>query len=278
MSLVSSARAAARNNSTLKRAYHLVRNRYPALRELDAYVPYSSGGLRQLSDLTLQAVNQTPPLLDELARAAGAPRATTMTTEEFWRSLGAPDPAALAGLFDRHGSDKAAKHDYFLAYAAILADLGAPAAIAEVGLGSNNTDVPSNMGREGSPGASLRAFRDHLPDTQVYGADVDPRILFSEDRIETFHVDQTDPASVRALGASLPARLDLLIDDGLHTPNANLAVLTLGLEKVGPGGWIVIEDISPAARSLWEAVAGLLPGRECFVVDSRAALLFCVRT
>jgi hypothetical protein len=57
----------------------------------------------------------------------------------------------------------------------------------------------------------------------------------------------------------MPPRLGLVIDDGLHAPDANLAILSLGLELVRPGGWIVIEDISPAARVLWGLIASLLP-------------------
>ncbi len=86
----------------------------------------------------------------------------------------------------------------------------------------------------------------------IYGADVDERALFAEPSISTFHVDQTDLSSVERLGDHLPDRLDLVIDDGLHSPNANLAVLLLGLDKVHRGGWIVIEDIAPAAAAMWE--------------------------
>ena len=278
MSLVSSVRGVAANSQLAKGVYHVVRRRRRALRELDAYVPFSSGSLRQLTDLTYQAVSQTPVLLDDLGQVAGAPRAVKVGMQEFWRMLGSVDPEPLGSLLDRHGSDKAGRHDYYLAYAGIVDALGTPAAMLEVGLGSNNTDVPSNMGPPGSPGASLRAFRDYVQGCHVYGADVDRRVLFSEDRIDTFHVDQTDANSVRALAESLPDGLDLVIDDGLHTPNANLAVLCMALRKVRRGGWIVIEDINPAAESLWEAVAGLMPGHECYLVESRAALLFCVRT
>ena len=56
--------------------------------------------------------------------------------------------------------------------------------IFEVGLGTNNVDVPSNMGKDGKPGASLRAWRDYFPN-----ADIDTRILFKEDKIQTFYTN-----------------------------------------------------------------------------------------
>ena len=34
------------------------------------------------------------------------------------------------------------------------------------------------MGKNGTPGASLKAFKEYLPNTNLYGADVDKDILF----------------------------------------------------------------------------------------------------
>ena len=68
--------------------------------------------------------------------------------------------------------------------------------LLEIGLGSNNTDLVSSMGKEGKPGASLRAFRDFCINAEVIGADIDKRILFKEDRIKTFYVDQTNNSSL----------------------------------------------------------------------------------
>jgi SAM-dependent methyltransferase len=115
------------------------------------------------------------------------------------------------------------------------------------------------MGRQGKPGASLRAFRDYLPRACIYGADVDTRILFEEDRIKTFFVDQTDLASLESLGRRIAGDFDLIIDDGLHSPNANIAVLAFALKRLKPGGWVVIEDIVGDAAPVWHVVAALLP-------------------
>ena len=57
--------------------------------------------------------------------------------------------------------------------------------IFEIGLGSINTKIVSNMGKFGKPGASLRAFRDFCPNAIIYGADIDQSILFKEERIKT---------------------------------------------------------------------------------------------
>jgi hypothetical protein len=134
------------------------------------------------------------------------------------------DSEALSILFKNYGSDKSTKHNYHLAYSSILAQKkNLPIYIFEIGLGTNNIDVMSNMGTYGRPGASLRAFRDMYPEATVFGADIDKRILFSEERIATYFVDQTDMATLNELKNQFAnIRFDLIIDDGLHNSHANL--------------------------------------------------------
>jgi hypothetical protein len=93
----------------------------------------------------------------------------------------------------------------------------------------------------------------------IFGADIDKRILFHDERIETFFVDQTDSATFSKLEKSIPSNLDLVIDDGLHAPNANLETLKFGLKKIKIGAWVVVEDIAGEAVPLWQVVSALLP-------------------
>jgi hypothetical protein len=117
--------------------------------------------------------------------------------------------------------------------------------VFECGLGTNNPDVPSNMGERGKPGASLRVWRDYFHSAEIYGADVDRRVLFSEDRIKTFYVDQTDPAAIDAMWAQVgDVQFDLFIDDGLHTPDGAITLLKGSLHRVREGGLYVIEDVN----------------------------------
>jgi hypothetical protein len=89
---------------------------------------------------------------------------------------------------------------------------------------------------------------------------VDRRILFNEDRIATYYVDQTDDASFRELGNRLQNEsFDLVIDDGLHAPNANLATLAFALRSLKPGGHVVIEDIDARSLAIWKLVGTILP-------------------
>ena len=166
----------------------------------------------------------------------------------------------LAALFAQHGSDKSTVHNYYLMYAAILKgkrDL--PLNILEIGLGTNNTSLPSNMGKDGKPGASLRTWRDWAPKSTVFGADIDMNILFSEERITTHYVDQTDPSSLKTLAEQLHGtNFDLIVDDGLHNPWANLNTLHFALDLLKPGAVFVVEDILKEYLPIWKIAVTLI--------------------
>ena len=243
------------------------------------FTPNSAGDYELLARLTVQSINETLPELQALAAATGAGRLQRLPMQSV--PVSARDLEAAGELkqcLDRYGSDKANHHDYHLLYGRILADKARITAICEVGLGTNNVDVPSNMGVTGTPGASLRGFRDYLPTAKIYGADVDTRILFEEDRIKTFHVDQTDAGSFVTLGESVPGELDMFIDDGLHSPSANITTLRFALTKIKIGGWVVVEDIGEEAFPVWEVAAALLPAsHETFLIKCEKEWVFAVR-
>ncbi len=250
------------------------------LEGLPIFAPNSAGAANQRALLTIQAASQTFPLMLELLARTGTkiedptPLAKFADTSEKQAAA-----RRLKELFDQYGSDKGdTNHRYHLLYGALLASTDA-SALLEIGLGTNNVNVISNMTSHGQPGASLRAFRDYLPSAQIYGADVDRGILFNEERISTFFVDQTDLDSFSTLSAAVPAELDLIIDDGLHSPNANLATLVFGLNRLKVNGYFLVEDISPDALPIWQLVsAALLPSNyESDVIVTENKLLFLVR-
>ena len=72
----------------------------------------------------------------------------------------------------------------------------------------------------------------------------------------------------------MPDGLDLVIDDGLHAPNANLTTLAFGLQKIRKGGAVVIEDIARPALPLWKVVKALLSDKyQCELFQSGAPAL-----
>jgi len=249
------------------------------LKAFPSFAPNSSGSRQARGEVTARTIRQIIPLLHDFVEAANGGLQPVLDIADFSKTREDAEAAdAFKQRLDFHGSDKATVHDYHLLYGAILRDRDAIAKILEIGLGTNNTDIVSNMGENGRPGASLRAFRDFCPSAMIYGADIDRNILFAEERIETRFVDQSDTASLDELSANLPGDFDLIIDDGLHAPDANLATLRFGMAKVRIGGWVVIEDINPGQAAFWQVVAALVPGNfEKFLVKSRHSYLFVVR-
>src|SRR5690606_38861679 len=107
----------------------------------------------------------------------------------------------LCRLLREEGSDKGGGlHNFSSLYHYLFNDIRLEVKnIFELGLGTNNTLLPSNMGPHGVPGASLRAWRSYFPNANVIGADIDSNILFEEDRIRTFYCDQRDTKSIEFL-------------------------------------------------------------------------------
>jgi SAM-dependent methyltransferase len=248
--------------------------------ELPLFAPYSAGPFKALAQLTILAANQTFPFLVHFLEATGNEHIITsiVDAEQFCSDPESEKSAErLKCKFEVYGSDKSTLHNYHLIYGSILKNRESVSAVLEIGLGSNNADIVSNMKQAGKPGGSLRAFRDFLPNANIYGADVDKRILFEEDRIRTFFVDQTELQSFETLGKYVGTDFDLIIDDGLHSPNANIAVLAFALGRLKPGGWLVVEDISNSALPVWQVVAALIPaGYRPHLILARDAVVFAV--
>lgn len=165
----------------------------------------------------------------------------------------------LIELFNLHGSDKSYLHNYEIIYAHIFMNLPESINLLEIGLGTNNTTIISNMGKFGKPGASLRAFSEFLPESNLFGADVDKNILFESSNIRTFYIDQTNYETYSKFLKSVNyIKFDLIIDDGLHLQSANINTLYFALENLKNGGYLVVEDVPEFALDTWKIVKNLL--------------------
>jgi len=170
----------------------------------------------------------------------------------------------LCEIMGRHGSDKGsvsgtAWHNYTPFYHSIWEARQMDALrVFELGLGTNNVDLPSNMGANGKPGASLRGWAEYFPNSKVFGADIDRDILFHEERIDTFYCDQTSATDIAALWAqpALAAPFDIIIDDGLHRFDANVTFFENSIHKLAQGGVYIIEDVRIEDIPLFSAKIG----------------------
>jgi SAM-dependent methyltransferase len=162
-------------------------------------------------------------------------------------------PTELCRLMEKWGSDKGRenitnwKHNYTVVYTKLFAGLrDKPLRIFELGLGTNNVYLASTMAVNGVPGASLRAWEEYFPAAAVFGADIDRDILFAEGRVKTFFCDQTSPDAIRTLWSEpdLSDGFDIIVEDGLHTFDANVCFFENSVNKLRAGGIYIIEDIT----------------------------------
>lgn len=116
--------------------------------------------------------------------------------------------------------------------------------VFECGLGTNNPNLPSSMGISGKPGASHKVWRDYFPNAMVYGADIDRDILFQEQRIKTYYIDQLDSASILSFWDRVDVKdFDLMVDDGLHTFESGVTLFLGSISRLANHGIYVIEDV-----------------------------------
>ena len=95
-----------------------------------------------------------------------------------------------------------------------------------------------------SPGSSLRSWKALFPTAKIYGADIDKRVLFEEENIKTFFTDQLNKNELNKLKKNLNnIFFDVIIDDGLHTYEANINTFEVFEDSLSKEGLYFIEDI-----------------------------------
>jgi hypothetical protein len=150
----------------------------------------------------------------------------------------------LSNLFKQNGTDKS-NHAYDLIYIYLFKKFDYNfKKILEIGIGSRDLKIDGNMGYGAIPGASLLAFKKFFKKAFIYGADIDSTIKINYQGIKTFVVDQRSSKSLLLLSKKIKD-LDLIIDDGLHLPNANLLTFSILSKTLAHKGIYVIEDIDP---------------------------------
>lgn len=154
----------------------------------------------------------------------------------------------LCKIMHRNRSDKGlGHHNYTIEYERLFYKIRDTAKnIFEVGLGTNYIDVPSNMGLDARPGASLYGWREYFHNANIFGADIDTRVLFDDEKIRTFFVDQTDSYTIKQMWENTcfkDINFDVMIDDGLHHPHANVNFFKNSYQKLKLDGIYIIEDI-----------------------------------
>jgi hypothetical protein len=154
----------------------------------------------------------------------------------------------LCFMFDEIGSDKGVGwHQYSRFYNQLFSVIKKnPINLFEMGLGTNDPTITSTMGIDGNPGASHYIWKLFFRNANIYGADIDRKILFEESRLKTFYCDQLNVKDIHAMWTSdeLCAKsFMIIIDDGLHTFDAGVTFFENSIHKLLDGGVYIIEDI-----------------------------------
>lgn len=169
-------------------------------------------------------------------------------------------PTDLCLIMNKSGTDKAlysgiSKHNYTTVYHAFFKNIRQSSIrLFELGLGTTNPKFDSNMGPSGVPGASLRGWKEYFKKGEIFGADIDKSILFEEERIKTFYCNQLDYVSILSMWNfkdGLKDNFDIIIDDGLHTFEANVNFLKNSFQKLKRGGFYIVEDVLKKEIENW---------------------------
>tara|TARA_Y100001970_G_scaffold241294_1_gene304754 strand:+ start:428 stop:1138 length:711 start_codon:yes stop_codon:yes gene_type:complete len=154
----------------------------------------------------------------------------------------------LTNLMNLYGSDKGGKnnqHNYSEYYSELFFHKRMKIKyFLEIGLGTNDASKASNMGANGVPLASLKAWKDYFPNAKIFGADIDKNILKDEDRINTFYVDQTNPKTIKEMFDTIGVnKFDIILEDGLHQFEANITFFENSIKYLSKNGTYIIEDV-----------------------------------
>lgn len=164
----------------------------------------------------------------------------------------------MCEIMDRNGSNKNHRQHVFYTpfYDALFVNMD-PKFVMEFGIGSQNPGMPFNMrGQPTIPGGSLRGWREAFPGAIIFGGDIDEAVLFSDDRIRTYHVNAMDPSIISKMWERVKidipddARFQIIVDDAYHEFTANKNLFEGSVDMLATGGFYVIEDILQEEHNL----------------------------
>ncbi|HEY7008016.1 MAG TPA: class I SAM-dependent methyltransferase [Jatrophihabitantaceae bacterium] len=110
---------------------------------------------------------------------------------------------------------------------------------------SEYRDQPVNVLEFGvSHGGSLQMWKSYFGrSAHITGVDIDPRCAqFVEDRVDVVIGDQEDRGFLKGLGERLGS-VDVLIEDGGHTPGQQIATFEEMWPYISDGGVFLMEDL-----------------------------------
>ncbi len=162
------------------------------------------------------------------------------------------EPTELCELAFKYGSDKCPrlKHSYTPVYYEMFKDRrNSIKKVLEVGIGYYKTinGIPltfdQNLNRKNYHGAGLKMWRDFFTNAQIYGADIVPDALMTDERIATFLCDETKKEDIENLIRQTGSDIDIFVDDGSHRWRDQVFLAKTILPLLKKDVIYVIEDV-----------------------------------
>ena len=136
-------------------------------KNFEIYAPSIAGNSKKKGQITIDNINKIFPTIYLLIKKLGLKQEIVFSKSFCKNKKKIKQAIRLKKLFDFYGSDKSNFHDYHLIYSSLFENTLEVKKILEVGIGTNNINMLSNMGESGKPGASLMAFRDFFIKSKV---------------------------------------------------------------------------------------------------------------
>lgn len=163
----------------------------------------------------------------------------------------------LCEIAYKYGTDKCPqiKHCYTPYYYQMFKDKRTKIKkVLELGIGRfrNMQDkewvYDDNLKRKYFKGASLKMWRDFFPNAMVYGADIRPETLFSDERITTFLCDERKKEDLENLIKNIGSDIDLVVDDASHHVYDQIFASSTILPFLDKGATYIIEDVGHSRK------------------------------
>jgi O-methyltransferase len=172
-----------------------------------------------------------------------SPLLQTDNTEYYWIKTTDTELCKLGYKYVVDKSPYFGNHTYTSHYHNILKNKRNKIKVClEIGIGNTKLMTPITN-KKYIPGASLRMWRDYFINAQIIGADILESVLFSEERISTYLLDQSSNESLENLIVSIGTEVDLIIDDGSHIQDHMIKSFKILWKIIKPNGLYIIEDI-----------------------------------
>lgn len=136
----------------------------------------------------------------------------------------------LCDLVDNSATDKNTQHSYLDTYELLFSPHKESAThVLELGIGGH--------------AGGLKLFRDYFPNAQIHGVDILPRSpLWGNDPRITIH-SETNGYSLTTLNQFGDTKFDVIVDDGPHTLESMVFVVSKYSALLKEGGVLVVEDV-----------------------------------